>query len=103
MPTDWAVAGTTGYDLLNIISRVQVHGEGFAELRAFYDAKTGNTQKPTQIVYESRREVLNGSMASELQMLTTALYRIAQRHRASRDFTQPALRREDPEERQGQR
>ena len=93
LPTDWAIAGTTGYDLLNIISRVQVHGEGFTELRAFYDAKTGNTQKPTQIVYESRREVLYGSMASELQMLTAALYRVAQRHRASRDFTQPALRR----------
>ena len=79
LPTDWAVAGTTGYDLLNIIGRVQVDGEGFAELRSFYDATTGNTQKPAQIVYESSREVLYGTMASELQMLTAALYRIAQR------------------------
>ena len=93
LPTDWAVSGTTGYDLLNIISRVQVHGEGLAELRKFYDVTIGNTQKPTHIVYESRREVLQGTMASELQMLTAALYRIAQNHRASRDFTQPALRR----------
>ena len=93
LPTDWAVSGTTGYDLMNIIGRVQVHGDGFAELRNFYNATTGNSQKPAQIVYESRREVLYGSMASELQMLTAALYRVAQRHRASRDFTQPALRR----------
>jgi (1->4)-alpha-D-glucan 1-alpha-D-glucosylmutase len=32
-------------------------------------------------------------MSSELQMLTTSLYRIAQHHRASRDFTQPAIHR----------
>jgi (1->4)-alpha-D-glucan 1-alpha-D-glucosylmutase len=93
LPADWAVSGTTGYDLLNIINRVQVDREGFTELRNFYNATTGNTQKPAQIVYESRREVLQGTMASELQMLTAALYRIAQDHRASRDFTQPALRR----------
>lgn len=93
LPSDWAVSGTTGYDLLNIISRVQVYGEGFAELRNFYNGITGNSHKPAHIVYESRREVLQGSMASELQMLTAALYRIAQDHRASRDFTQSALRR----------
>jgi (1->4)-alpha-D-glucan 1-alpha-D-glucosylmutase len=93
LPEDWAVCGTTGYDLMNVIGRVQVAANGLAELRSFYDRATGNTQKPTEIVYESRREVLLGSMASELQMLAAALYRIAQQHRASRDFTQPALRR----------
>ncbi len=93
LPEDWAICGTTGYDLLNIINRVQVDADGLAKLRNFYDRATGNTQKPAQIVYESRREVLLGSMASELQMLAAALYRIAQKHRASRDFTQPALRR----------
>jgi (1->4)-alpha-D-glucan 1-alpha-D-glucosylmutase len=93
LPEDWAICGTTGYDLLNIISRVQVDAEGLAKLRDFYDQATGNTQKSAHIVYESRREVLLGSMASELQMLAAALYRIAQKHRASRDFTQPALRR----------
>ena len=93
LPSDWAVAGTTGYDLLNIINRVQVSAAGLTQLRDFYNASIGSTKKPAQVVYESRREVLYGSMASELQMLTDSLYRIAQSHRASRDFTQPALRR----------
>ncbi|HEX5472184.1 MAG TPA: malto-oligosyltrehalose synthase [Lacipirellulaceae bacterium] len=93
LPEDWAICGTTGYELLNIINRLQVNAEGFAELRTFYDRGIGNTRKPADIVYESRREVLLGSMASELQMLASALYRIAQKHRASRDFTQPVLRR----------
>ncbi len=93
LPDDWTICGTTGYDVLNIINRVQVDPDGLIELRNFYGGVTGNSQKPAQIVYESRREVLLGSMASELQMLAVALYRIAQDHRASRDFTQPVLRR----------
>src|SRR5262249_25925654 len=74
LPSDWAVAGTTGYDLLSIISRVQVDAEGLGELRNFYDRATSNAKKPAQIIYESRREVLYGSMASELQMLASSLY-----------------------------
>ncbi len=90
---DWAVCGTTGYDLLNFLSRVQVYGDGLAQLREFYDRITGNVAKPADVVYESKRAVLSSTMASELQMLTANLYRIAQRHRASRDFTRPALGR----------
>src|SRR4051812_23421267 len=93
LPSDWAVSGTTGYDLLNVISRVLVAPEGLEKLRQRYDQLTGNTKKPAEIVYESRRAVLLSSMASELQMLTAALYRIAQKHRSSRDFTQPAVQR----------
>lgn len=90
---DWAVCGTTGYDLLNIIGRVQVHAEGLGDLRSYYTRITETTAKPADIVYESRRTVLLSSMASELQMLTAQLYRIARQHRVSRDFTQPALQR----------
>src|SRR4051812_41560905 len=93
LPADWAVCGTTGYDLLNVINRVLVSPDGLEKLRENYGRITGNTRKPAEIVYESRRAVLLSSMASELQMLTAALYRIAQKHRASRDFTQPSLQR----------
>ncbi len=71
---------------------MQVHGDGLATLRSIYDDATEQTTKPTEIVYESRRTVLLANMASELHMLTAQLYRLAQQHRASRDFTQPALR-----------
>ena len=91
LPSDWAVSGTTGYDLLNVIMRVQVDADGLAKLRTSYDRLTGQTAKPAEIVYDSRRTVLLTTMASELHMLTTQLYRIAQHHRSSRDFTQPAL------------
>jgi len=88
---DWPVCGTTGYDLLNVIGRLQVHAEGLVELRSAYDRITGNVAKPADVVFESRRTVLLSTMASELHMLSAQLYRLAQQHRASRDFTHTAL------------
>ena len=93
LSTDWSICGTTGYDLLNILNRVQVHEEGLTELRSFYDGICGGPRKAGDVVYESKRTVLLQSMSSELQMLTAQLYRVAQQHRALRDFTRPALQR----------
>jgi (1->4)-alpha-D-glucan 1-alpha-D-glucosylmutase len=90
---DWPVAGTTGYDWLNDVGRLQIDADGLAAIREFYDRVTGNTAKPADVVYESKRAVLFSSMSSELQLLAASLYRIAQGHRASRDFTRPMLQR----------
>lgn len=93
LPAEWAVCGTTGYDLMNVLCRLQGDTDGLQSLRSFYDEVTGNAAKPAEIVYESKRTVLFSTMASELQMLAARLYRIAQSHRASRDFTRPMLQR----------
>ncbi len=93
LSTEWAICGTTGYDLMNLLSRVQVSDEGLAELQMHYDETTRYFDRPADVIYESKRAVLFSSMASELQMLAADLYRIAQSHRASRDFTRPALQR----------
>jgi (1->4)-alpha-D-glucan 1-alpha-D-glucosylmutase len=93
LSAEWPVCGTTGYDLMNLLGRVQVYEAGLAELREFYDQARRSFNKPADVVYDSKRDVLFSSMASELQMLAAELYRIAQRHRASRDFTRPALQR----------
>ena len=66
---------------------------GLAEIRGYYDQSGLAPARPADVVYESKRAILLQSMASELQMLSAELYRIAQQHRASRDFTRPALQR----------
>jgi (1->4)-alpha-D-glucan 1-alpha-D-glucosylmutase len=91
--TDWSISGTTGYDFLNLLGRLQVSEEGLADLRKFYVDLCDWEEKPADIVYRSKRDVLLQSMSSELQMLTAQLYRIAQQHRAARDFTRPSLQR----------
>jgi (1->4)-alpha-D-glucan 1-alpha-D-glucosylmutase len=93
LPKDWSICGTTGYDLLNVLSRLQTWDEGLSRMRAFYDDVAGWEIKPADVVYFSKRDVLLASMSSELQMLTAQLYRIAQQHRGARDFTRPSLQR----------
>jgi (1->4)-alpha-D-glucan 1-alpha-D-glucosylmutase len=93
LPKDWSICGTTGYDLLNLLSRLQLCEDGSSQLRSFYDDLCNWELKPADIVYLSKRDVLLQSMSSELQMLTAQLYRIAQQHRGARDFTRPSLQR----------
>ena len=93
LPTEWSVSGTTGYELLNQLSRVLVDADGLTALRASYADLTGQEDSPADVAYESKRTILLSSMASELQMLSAELYRIAQQHRLSRDFTRPVLHR----------
>jgi (1->4)-alpha-D-glucan 1-alpha-D-glucosylmutase len=91
LPADWAVSGSTGYDLLNLVNRVLVHPEGLATLRTNYERLTGEESTAAETMYESKREVLLNSLASEVQMLVSQLERIARQNRSSRDFTRPLL------------
>jgi (1->4)-alpha-D-glucan 1-alpha-D-glucosylmutase len=93
LPTDWAVHGTTGYEFINQISRLLVDADGVNEIRAAYEELSGVEESAAEIFYESKKEAASVAMLSEMQMLASRLYRIAQRQRASRDFTQPTLLR----------
>ncbi|MBA4104354.1 MAG: malto-oligosyltrehalose synthase [Pirellula sp.] len=93
LPTDWAVSGTTGYEFINLVSRLLVDGDGVKEIRAAYEELSGVEETAAEIHYESKKEAASVAMLSEMQMLAARLYRIAQRQRASRDFTLPTLLR----------
>ena len=93
LPQQWRVCGTTGYDLLNVISRLLVDSEGLAELRGNYERLAGVDVTAAEVLYKSKRAVLLGAMASELHMLATQLHRCAHHHRSARDFTLAALER----------
>jgi (1->4)-alpha-D-glucan 1-alpha-D-glucosylmutase len=93
LPSDWAVAGTTGYDFMNMVNRLFVNAEGLAAIRENYARVAGEDDAPAQIAYESKREVLGNALASELNVLAGQLDRIARQHRGSRDFTRNALTR----------
>jgi (1->4)-alpha-D-glucan 1-alpha-D-glucosylmutase len=88
---DWAVQGTTGYEFLNMVSRLLVDGDGVRQIRDDYEELAGVEDSAAQVLYESKKEAASVAMLSEMQMLAARLYRIAQRQRASRDYTQPAL------------
>jgi (1->4)-alpha-D-glucan 1-alpha-D-glucosylmutase len=93
LPNDWAVNGTTGYEFINFVSRLLVDADGVKEVRAAYEELAGVEETAAEVFYESKKEAAGIAMLSEMQMLASRLYRIAQRQRASRDFTQPTLLR----------
>jgi (1->4)-alpha-D-glucan 1-alpha-D-glucosylmutase len=93
IPDAWAVHGTTGYRFANAISGVFVdrsHERGF---NALYARFIGHPVDYEALLYEKRRLVLSGSMASEVNGLARALNRISERNRRTRDFTLNSLRR----------
>lgn len=93
LSTAWSVAGTTGYELLNDINRLLVDGPGLETLRSEYSIIMGSGDAPAQLVYDSKKQILAESMASEIHMLAGRLHRLTQRHRMSRDFTYTGLLR----------
>ncbi len=92
LPDDWPVAGTVGYEFLNLLNGLFVDGRNEAVMSAIYAGFTGRMPNFTDLVYEKKRLILRVSMASELTVLATMLNRLAERNRCFRDFTFGSLR-----------
>jgi (1->4)-alpha-D-glucan 1-alpha-D-glucosylmutase len=92
LPVDWPVAGTTGYNYLNDLNGVFVHGGEARRLKRAYAKLTGHADPFEDVLYESKRLIMTTAMASELNVLAHALERIAGQSRRSRDFTLDSLR-----------
>ncbi len=85
--------GTTGYNFLNDLNGLFVNGAEARRLRRVYTKLTGRTDPFDDVLYESKRLIMETAMASELNVLAHVLD--AHRRRAtgkSRDFTLDSLR-----------
>jgi len=92
LPDDWPVCGTTGYAFLNIVNGLFVEPSSIRRLRRLYGRLTGVQQSFEDIVYESKRLIMETALASELNVLSHAVDRIAESNRDTRDFTLNSLR-----------
>src|SRR5947209_14527829 len=92
LPRFDGVAGTTGYEWLNVISRVLLDDRGLATLgRAWHDV-SGDERNFDAILIEAKRRVIANILASEFTVLTRLLARIAAGHYTTRDYTTERLR-----------
>ncbi len=87
LPSGWLVQGTTGYDFIPIAADLFSHPEGSAGLRAAAAFFCGPLASFCDIAYESKRLVLQTTLAAELTVLARHLDRISEQHRYTRDFT----------------
>jgi (1->4)-alpha-D-glucan 1-alpha-D-glucosylmutase len=87
MPALPGVAGTTGYEWLNVISRALLDDRTLAALDRFRLEVTDNPRPFRQILERAKLRVLENLLASEFTVLTRLLARIAAGHYRTRDFT----------------
>lgn len=89
--TPWPVSGTTGYDFLNQVMGLFVDREGEAAFTRFYADFTGETRPFPEIVREKKHQVLRQVLGSDLNILTSMLSNICERHVQHRDHTRHEL------------
>ena len=89
---EWPVHGTSGYDFLNLVNGLFVCSENRRAFARLYREWTNDPRSFADVVYDSKRLIMQVSLSSELHMLAHQLDRLAQKRRCSRDFTFNSLR-----------
>ncbi|HEV2148044.1 MAG TPA: malto-oligosyltrehalose synthase [Longimicrobiaceae bacterium] len=87
IPDDWRTAGTVGYEFLNRVNGLFVAGDNQAAMDTIYGRFAHERIRFPELAYRKKRLILESSLVSELNVLTTMLGRISERSRRSRDFT----------------
>ncbi|WP_370864988.1 alpha-amylase family glycosyl hydrolase [Nocardioides agariphilus] len=73
LPTSWATAGTTGYDVLGVIDRVLVDPAGQAPLDALESRLRGGPVSWPDLTHDTRRAVADGPLLAEVRRIARSL------------------------------
>jgi (1->4)-alpha-D-glucan 1-alpha-D-glucosylmutase len=92
LPEDWAIHGTSGYDYLNALNGIFVDGANEKRFTEIYADFIGTRLRFDDLVYATRKQIMQVSMASEINVLTYQLNRVSEHNRYYRDFTLYSLR-----------
>jgi (1->4)-alpha-D-glucan 1-alpha-D-glucosylmutase len=93
LPRAWPIAGTTGYEFLNLLNGVFVDRSQARTMEHLYARLIKERPPFAEVVYESKHLIMRTAMPSELNMLAHRLDAISEKHRSSRDFTLGSLTR----------
>ena len=93
LPPAWPVAGTTGYDFLNLVAGLFVDPAGEAPLTELYREVVGTPEAPSwdEAVVEGKNLVLRDVLGADVNRLVNLLVSICERHRRYRDYTRRDL------------
>jgi len=92
LPAFSGVHGTTGYEWLNVITRVLVDGKGLAPLDDVWRQISNSPPELEPVLKEAKRRVLQTLLTSEFTVLSRLLARIASGHYSTRDYSADSLR-----------
>jgi (1->4)-alpha-D-glucan 1-alpha-D-glucosylmutase len=69
LPENWHLQGTTGYDFVSIINKLTTDADGYEALRIFYEFLMPDLAKYEELVYRSKKQMLEKYMGGELDNL----------------------------------
>ncbi|GAC1591278.1 MAG: malto-oligosyltrehalose synthase [Acidimicrobiales bacterium] len=87
LPESWPVAGTTGYDFLNLAAKLFVDPAGEGPLTAALADLTGDTQTPAETIRTGKELILDTSLAADLHRIVERVLRLTEQTPALRDIT----------------
>ncbi|MDB5970698.1 MAG: treY [Hydrocarboniphaga sp.] len=93
LPGDWPVAGTTGYDTLNLLGGLFVDPDSERALSTIYRRYSGERKPYDEILYECKKLIVQNNLASEMGVLANAVQTLSASQWRSRDFTYAAIRK----------
>lgn len=88
---DWPVDGTTGYDFMNLVNGLFVNPAAEKQITAIYNRFIGRTPDWEEICVRSKKQLVRGNLASEVNVLAGDLQTLAKQSRFTRDFTLPGI------------
>ena len=93
LPAEWPTQGTTGYRFANLVGGLWINAAATSRFDRLYSAFIGRRIDFGRILDEAKLLTMTGALASDLNLLTHALTRIAEADRNTRDLTFNGLRR----------
>ncbi|MGC1331810.1 malto-oligosyltrehalose synthase [Pseudomonas sp.] len=90
---DWQVDGTTGYEFMNQVSRLQHDPAGAQPLAELWSSLSGRPAVFEEEALAARHLVINGTLAGDFESVAQALLQVARGDVMSRDLTLGAIRR----------
>ena len=91
--SSWPIAGTTGYDFLNMCNGLLVYGEGLNELTEIYSNFTGERQDFESLAHAKKLNVEHEALGSDVNRLAQLFVEICENNRDRRDYTRAEIRR----------
>jgi (1->4)-alpha-D-glucan 1-alpha-D-glucosylmutase len=87
----WPVAGTTGYEVAELLGGWLTDPAGAAALQAGWAERVGDEQSYREVALDARREVLTAGFATDLSRVVDALQEVCRHRRRHRDHARAAL------------
>ena len=92
LPTEWTLDGTVGYEFVNLVNGIFIERRNERTFTNLYHRFVGDSSRVDDVIYQSKKLIMETALPSEVNVLTRMLEEISSRERRARDFTRNSLR-----------